>query len=310
MLKCPVCDQKQDFLLTEEVERFKIWECSSCGLNFSDPLYYDRHFYAEWYMKNGDPYHYSDQFQVTKLLRKQPEKVYSFLSSNQSFALRQINKRFKKGRKILDIGCGSGSFLFALKQCGYIPFGVDIVSPVIEELRLAGFNVVQGSAEDVPKGWGDFEVITLFEVLEHLPDPIKFLDGIKSRWPNASLILSVPDPKRINLLFQEREKADYPPHHLTRWTPKALKILLSRAGYKEFKIKRFRPRGSSIVPHTGIVAFFRGRKERSATEAVSIRADFMFHTIPILIKDYIFSPVTIVFWLLGWHDFFMIALAR
>jgi hypothetical protein len=118
----------------------------------------------------------------------------------------------------------------ALKNKGFIPLGMDIAQFPIDMLRKQGYQVAVGSIEDYPADWPTPSVITAFEVLEHLPNPMAFLVSIHERFPGSILMLSVPSPKRW-IPFGARGPGDYPPNHLTRWTAQALQIALRRAGY-------------------------------------------------------------------------------
>ncbi|MEW6188860.1 MAG: class I SAM-dependent methyltransferase [Actinomycetota bacterium] len=60
----------------------------------------------------------------------------------------------------MDIGCGSGSFLLALRQQGYAPYGIEIAKAAVKELKRSGFNVAEGPLENTPKEWGDFNIVT------------------------------------------------------------------------------------------------------------------------------------------------------
>lgn len=308
MTKCPVCDNRNDFSLVEKAKTFKIWKCPSCELEFSDPMDYDNQLYNRLYRDETSDMSYSDSPRVASFLKRNSKQVRKFLELNQLYALRWIKRNSKPGTKVLDIGCGSGSFLFALKSEGLKPFGTDVAKAAVEALERASFNVVQGSLHTVPEEWGNFDVVTLFEVLEHLSNPLEFLSSIKRKWPDATLILSVPDPKRVYLLFHNREAGDYPPHHLTRWTPRALETALIKAGFKHIHIKRLPPRGSQVVARTGIVAFL--RRKRGKTPELNPDKPFYGAPAPIIAKDILFWPVAMVAWLFGWHNTQMVFIAH
>ena len=80
--------------------------------------------------------------------------------------------------------------------------------------------------EAVPTTW-EPSVITMFEVLEHLPDPAEFLAEIRQRFSTSTFILSVPSPRRWTKAGNHRDAADYPPNHLTRWNSAELAASLS-----------------------------------------------------------------------------------
>jgi SAM-dependent methyltransferase len=145
------------------------------------------------------------------------------------------------GASILDIGCGPGWFLIRARQLGFKVSGVEVGSEPVRILREKGYDVICGSVDQVPREWSP-QVVTLFEVLEHLPNPVDFLRQIKNRFREASLILTVPSPLRWTKAGRHRDIADFPPNHLTRWNPCCLTRALSLAGYKRLEVSYTKPR--------------------------------------------------------------------
>ena len=115
------------------------------------------------------------------------------------------------GKKSLDVGCGSGARLIALRLLGYDVFGLDIQPSYIDGLKRAGFNVLIGDVErEIPFN-ESFDLITCFEVLEHLKNPIKALENmIESLNPSGFLVVTTPNRLteffRCIYLFLKRQK--------------------------------------------------------------------------------------------------------
>jgi SAM-dependent methyltransferase len=75
---------------------------------------------------------------------------------------------------------------------------------------------------------GRYDAVTLFEVVEHLEDPVGYLATTSALLgPGGLIVLSVPNRDR----WPMREFTDYPPHHMTRWSPRAVIALLHRVGF-------------------------------------------------------------------------------
>lgn len=144
---------------------------------------------------------------------------------------------------VLDVGCGTGAFVaFAVKQ-GYDAYGIDFdknsvgiahkSTEIKDRILLADTNNVRGLFSG-----RKFEVITFFEVLEHVEDLHAFLSLISDLLvPGGVIAVYVPLADRWSLRFNPREPADYPPNHLTRWTVKALKVLMRNTGFKVIKVQ-------------------------------------------------------------------------
>ena len=73
--------------------------------------------------------------------------------------------------RILDVGCSFGTFLGILSEHGFNAEGVEPAEKAAGECRRAGLKVHHGILQDVGFSDGDFDVITMYEVIEHLPDP-------------------------------------------------------------------------------------------------------------------------------------------
>ena len=76
--------------------------------------------------------------------------------------------------------------------------------------------------------------ITLFKVIEHIPDPVMLLAELHQGFPKTVILASVHNPKRTGLFLKdEREPSDYTPNHFPQSTPKALGISFWGADYQE-----------------------------------------------------------------------------
>ena len=105
------------------------------------------------------------------------EKHYGDNSSTKNpvrklnFILNEIKKHKREG-KLLDIGFGYGAFLLYAKK-DFQVYGVDYSSYTVAKMQQQIKTVKQGSAENIPFGDNFFDVVTLLDVLEHVPDPSK-----------------------------------------------------------------------------------------------------------------------------------------
>jgi SAM-dependent methyltransferase len=95
--------------------------------------------------------------------------------------------------RILEIGCGKGVVIAFFRKKGYPCWGVELakVAPIesVKDFVFAGI-----SATDLPSAQREsFNTLFLLDVIEHLPDPVGFLSGLKAAFPNVSrMIVTVP----------------------------------------------------------------------------------------------------------------------
>lgn len=81
----------------------------------------------------------------------------------------------KEEMRLLDVGCSSGAFLYTAREMGVRGVGVEPSPEAAKAARDAGLDVHQGFLEEAPLAPGSFDVITLFEVVEHLREPLPLL---------------------------------------------------------------------------------------------------------------------------------------
>jgi 2-polyprenyl-3-methyl-5-hydroxy-6-metoxy-1,4-benzoquinol methylase len=234
---CPVCKNISDNAV-ERFGDFRFVRCPECTLEFCDPLKYDRDSYDRAYKGNDADFYVPASSWLSQARRNLPESKWMLFSAQQN-ALKWIELYFPFA-SILDIGCGSGWFLAQARQMGFRVKGVEPGSLPVQILKQKGFEVECGSLEAIPENWQP-DVVTLFEVLEHLPNPTDFLAKIRQRFQNSIFILSVPSPKRWTKGGRHRDAADYPPNHLTRWNTESLQRALSRAGYSKVEVSYPKP---------------------------------------------------------------------
>src|ERR671918_1314678 len=99
-------------------------------------------------------------------------------------ALEWLNANVQKGETIVEIGCGVGSFMHALRRRGYNATGLDVAPEVVKSLAHEDFETWCGTIDAIPEGWPQTKpaAIVSFFVLHHVTDPVFFLNGIRSRW--------------------------------------------------------------------------------------------------------------------------------
>lgn len=168
-----------------------------------------------------------------------------------------------KGLKLLDVGCGTGGFLIQAKKIGYEVFGVDFDAEQIKVAHSFGLTATeQGDVvQYLNKHSGEFDVITGFEIIEHLDNPRGFLCSIyQALKPGGFLCLSTPNNRRIG---PRNEFWDFPYHHLTRWTKSSLAKIVSLESFKSIKVKEELPLPYLISKFRfGLGAFIRKKKSK------------------------------------------------
>jgi 2-polyprenyl-3-methyl-5-hydroxy-6-metoxy-1,4-benzoquinol methylase len=128
-------------------------------------------------------------------------------------------------KRILDFGCGFGQFLEMCRLFGFDAHGVDR-----SNARRDGAGVqVHPELGDVP---GAFDAITMFEVLEHLDDPLETLVALKAKLnPGGVMIIEVPDTSGVNGIADAAGyRKIHPLDHINAFTPDSLVNIMAKAG--------------------------------------------------------------------------------
>lgn len=161
-------------------------------------------------------------------------KHYGLL--NKYFLKLRANKIPKKN-SILDIGCGEGSFLKLMKDKGYNCYGLETSAAGLKEAHKKNITIYT----DIRRIRRKFDVITLWQVFEHINRPISYLKSIKKLLKkNGFLIISIPNFDSL----QSKIGKDIwfhldLPRHVFHYTPKTIVSLLRKEKLKIVKIEHF-----------------------------------------------------------------------
>jgi hypothetical protein len=245
---CPVCGNQASRSI-ETHDQWDIRACSACELQFSvgGSIRADEYELA-YSGASGAQDFMAGIFQGGLSWARQAGTVPStewprMLRADEQLALRRVQGLVAPGAEILDYGCGWGWFLRVLRSLGYDARGVDVSATLVQMLRDEGLPaaVLSTDPESPIPGADSPAVVTAFEVLEHVPDPVGLLASLRRRFPAATVIVSVPDIDRWPLRFTVRDPGDYPPNHLTRWSAGALTTCFQRAGFRDVETIRMKP---------------------------------------------------------------------
>ncbi len=152
---------------------------------------------------------------------------------------------FRQLNRILDAGCGSGFFLDEAQKNGWKAFGSEYDPVTVEQCRDRGMIMCSGQLEENSFPKNNFDVITSFEVIEHLADPLKELKLFhRFLRPGGILYLTTPNFNSIGktIAGSDWSVVNYP-EHLNYFTPATLHKALGIAG---FQVRSSRTTGISI----------------------------------------------------------------
>ncbi|MBN1622508.1 MAG: class I SAM-dependent methyltransferase [Endomicrobiales bacterium] len=243
MVKCPSCSEVSQFnskdtenwlnlfksngfmhrlsKMLSDNKDFCFYFCKNCELIFIHPM---KNPGSEFYEEDFLPYHIGRM--LDSHLIRWPQKAF-------------LKNRLPSAKTLLDIGCNTGLFLNSARDLGYDVTGIDFDKKAINIAKnhYKLDKVFPLTLQDYVLNHKDkFDVVTLFDVLEHLDnvsETFMLIEKILNK--NKYIVLSIPNRERnVDTLTN----MDLPPHHLTQWNEKSITHLLNSFGYKIIKIDK------------------------------------------------------------------------
>jgi 2-polyprenyl-3-methyl-5-hydroxy-6-metoxy-1,4-benzoquinol methylase len=240
---CPVCGSKhfrdyrkgsfdpsligaEDFKITDSRygSRWNLSRCRDCGFVFSNP------FLPEAEIRN-----FYQQLEDREYQQESEGRSKNFLK-----ILRRLETISRPGNRMLDIGAASGIFLELAQKQGYEITGIEPSRYLVEEARKRyDIRLFAGTIE----GFGTqkkFHLITLLDILEHLPEPGQFIKRVAGLMEkNGVLVIVTPDISSLAAKIFRKRWWHYRIAHLNFFNRKSLSVLLAGHGFEIVKRRRY-----------------------------------------------------------------------
>lgn len=201
----------------------QIVTCTECGLTFTSPRLKDE-IIVQAYKDALDPEYLSQaegRLRTFRRIWKEIQKISGL-----------------KTGSVLDVGAAGGFFLQAAKEAGWKTYGIE-PSQYLADFgnRKYGVGIQCGTLETTSTS-EKFDVITLFDVLEHTSNPKKVLLDCSSRLkPDGLIVISYPNIGSWPAKLAGRHFWFLLSVHLYYFTPKTLKALLASTGFQQIEEK-------------------------------------------------------------------------
>jgi SAM-dependent methyltransferase len=136
--------------------------------------------------------------------------------------------------RVLDVGCGAGGMLAPLSRYGQVT-GIDTSEELVRFCRERGFERVEvGSGDQLPVERESVDLVTLFDIIEHVPDDVRVLrECRRALAPGGLLFVSVP---AYQFLYANNDRVA---HHQRRYTARGLHRRLLEAGFSPARVSYF-----------------------------------------------------------------------
>jgi SAM-dependent methyltransferase len=234
---CPLCQDLSSVTHLRNWHEYELLYCRACQFRFSSPMKDpDETFYREHVL-------YDDRVRDRTTTRPSVDWRY------ETF-LRLC--RTEQPKTLLDIGCGEGGFMALAQRQGFVVSGLDLDERAVTYAKtrhhLERVACARWERLHTMGDWKEFDVITLFETLEHVASPVSLMETVYGLLKSGgSVVITVPRFDRWPPLFDP--SVDCPPHHLSLWTANALTTLMQQSGFDRIRVIRKPLAADDILMH-------------------------------------------------------------
>ena len=236
---CPCCGSatRPLYTITRFREPFDIRECPRCGFQMqANPPSDPENLYREEYYTGAAEYAYRDE--------RDRRHFDDFVHRAR---LATIARAVPPPADFLDVGCAFGSLVRAAGERGYRARGLDVSGYAVSEGIRQGLDIMQGDLESAPIEDASIDVLTMIEVLEHLPRPEATFAALgRVVRPGGIVVIQT-----ANFLGRQARAGGanyhyYLPGHLYYYSTRTLRAFLNRNGFSRIRVHR--PVDFGLVP--------------------------------------------------------------
>ncbi|MEX2379719.1 MAG: class I SAM-dependent methyltransferase [Vicingaceae bacterium] len=229
---CPICEGKEfdkslscvDYTVSQK--KFDITQCKSCGFQFTNPIPLETEI--------GKYYESEEYISHSNTSKGLVNKLYQTVRNITLQQKIQLIKRLVEGKKLLDIGCGTGEFLKVCKDNGYDVKGIE-PSESAKKFAVENYKLDVYSEEKIKEfSPNSFDLITMWHVLEHVYHlKARVEEAQKLIVKNGVLIVAVPNHNSYDAEYYKEHWAAYDvPRHLYHFSPTDIKNLFEPNGFE------------------------------------------------------------------------------
>ncbi len=230
--RCQLCGSEDRDLKFQDGP-FQVLTCRGCGLVYVTPrlqgqalvAVYDENY---WRSNNPKARGYADYAREAALYLKTFEK-----------RMRLVSRHLPTTARILDVGCAAGYFLRIAQQHGHDVHGVEMSAAIaVEAVKALGaervhIGTLEAAITAKHHAAESFDMVTLWDVIEHVPDPQSLLRTIRTLIkPGGRLLLETQNVgSRWARLLGKRWHHYKHDEHLYHFDPQTIRRLLTDSGF-------------------------------------------------------------------------------
>lgn len=219
------CQEGEEGYLVPGKEWGRHVKCTNCHLVYVNPI--------EKVSKTNEYY-----FKATNTQAPTIRECYLKTAKCQV----RLIQEYTSGTNLLDIGCAQGFFLFSASQAGYTTKGIEISQDAAEYARREfGLDIEAKPFEELRFPENHFDVVTLWQVLEHVPYPLAILKEVnRILKPRGLVVVSAPNIGGIPARILGKRWWDIKRLHINQFSTRTLTEILENAGFKNISSASYR----------------------------------------------------------------------
>ena len=233
---CPICSSEsfechmksKDFSVSKE--DFSIVKCSECNFHFTNPRPSDKEL-GKYYISD----HYISHNNSKNNLFEKTYQLVRKISIWMKYSL--VSKFFNRGR-VLDIGCGTGDFLQKCNEKKWSTRGIE-PSEIARRQAIKNYNLDVDGDTDLKKLKGEFDIITMWHVLEHVTELNSTISELKRLLSkDGKAVIAVPNIESFDSFYYKKYWAAYDlPIHLYHFSKDSIIKLFENHEFSLIKAK-------------------------------------------------------------------------
>ncbi|MFY7670667.1 class I SAM-dependent methyltransferase [Tenacibaculum sp. MEBiC06402] len=226
-----IITNSSEYIITEDYsltgEKFQLKKNSEYDMLITNPI-----------PDNLDKYYEFDEYiSHTDSTKSVIDKVYQIV---RNFTLKKklklVNSLVSDSKKILDIGCGTGDFLSVCQNNSWTTIGVE-PNKKARDIAQTKNLVIKEKLDDIVQLNENFDIITLWHVLEHVPNLTEYIEQLKNLLnDDGTLLIAVPNFKSYDAKYYKEHWAAYDvPRHIWHFSKISIQKIFASYNLKLIK---------------------------------------------------------------------------
>jgi 2-polyprenyl-3-methyl-5-hydroxy-6-metoxy-1,4-benzoquinol methylase len=212
--------------MIDDFPHVSLCKCENCGHHFTVPSV-NESLRSKYYNELNSEYFLNNTF--------------NHLNDKHDYIFNLISK-YKKGGEILEIGCGNGFLLEKFRLKGWNAYGIEPSNNAVEFIQqnFSKINIKNQFLDYNSYKSKSFDLILLFDVIEHLSNPVETILLANYYLKNGGLlVIGTGNIKSVNAIISKNNWGYFGSwEHISFYSPKSMKYLLSRNKFNILKIKK------------------------------------------------------------------------